>query len=171
MCRRGKTCTNWTPEELRLTNLVTTDAVAEVLPRTDSAMVPVAALVAKPVQDRFVSSAVQAESSPQQPARTAKTKTAEGVGPDRRDRGAGAVAATKPTSSFPGAAIGGAKAQPEGASLESTTRARAIDLEPAPWSAIAEPKRIIADPSASRNDEMSLSPRAARWQAAKGRGH
>ena len=40
------------PEELRLTNLVTTDAVADVLPQTDIA-VPVAE--AKPVQDRFVS--------------------------------------------------------------------------------------------------------------------
>src|SRR5260370_31558812 len=45
------------PTELRLTNLVTTDAVAEVLPQipTDSSVVPVAELTAKPVQDRFVS--------------------------------------------------------------------------------------------------------------------
>src|ERR1700710_61260 len=43
------------PAELRLTNLVTTDAVAEVLPRNDSAgPTPVAALQPKPVQDRFV---------------------------------------------------------------------------------------------------------------------
>src|SRR5437773_5063533 len=40
--------------ELRLTNLVTTDAVAEVLPQFDSPNVPVAEVVTKPVQDRFV---------------------------------------------------------------------------------------------------------------------
>jgi hypothetical protein len=65
------------PAELRLTNLVTTDAVAEVLPQTDVA-VPVAA--AKPVQDRFVSSAVQAETTPP-PAPSTKTKTAEATAP------------------------------------------------------------------------------------------
>jgi hypothetical protein len=82
-------------EELRLTNLVTTDAVAEVLPemspavssRTDSAALPVAELAAKPVQDRFVTSAVQAEVSlPKEPAPTEhtlpekSTKTAEATG-------------------------------------------------------------------------------------------
>src|SRR3981189_1689306 len=43
------------PEELRLTNLVTTNAVAEVLLQTpaDSAVVPVAAQTGKPMQDRF----------------------------------------------------------------------------------------------------------------------
>src|SRR3954468_3660311 len=45
------------PAELRLTNLVTTDAVAEVLPHMDIANVPVAEVVGKPVQDRFVSKA------------------------------------------------------------------------------------------------------------------
>src|SRR6202795_5098365 len=40
-------------DELRLTNLVTTDAVAEVLPQADGAVVPVAELPAKPTQDRF----------------------------------------------------------------------------------------------------------------------
>jgi hypothetical protein len=82
-------------EELRLTNLVTTDAVAEVLPemsprisaRTDSAALPVAELAAKPVQDRFVTSTVQAEVSlPKEPAPTEhtlpekSTKTAEATG-------------------------------------------------------------------------------------------
>jgi hypothetical protein len=67
-------------EELRLTNLVTTDAVAEVLPQTGTTAAPVATLVAKPVQDRFVSSAVDAETSPQ-PAKS--TKTAEADGSDR----------------------------------------------------------------------------------------
>ncbi len=86
-------------EELRLTNLVTTDAVAEVLPEmspkisskissgTDSAALPVAELAAKPVQDRFVASTVQAEVSlPKAPAPTEhtlpekSTKTAEATG-------------------------------------------------------------------------------------------
>jgi hypothetical protein len=60
--------------ELRLTNLVTTDAVAEVLPQPDVSAVPVAELTHKPVQDRFVSTAVSTETSPQ-PLKS--TKTAE----------------------------------------------------------------------------------------------
>ncbi|WP_163156000.1 hypothetical protein [Bradyrhizobium uaiense] len=62
--------------ELRLTNLVTTDAVADVLPRQDSA-IPVAE--AKPKNtDRFVSRAMEGEAPPQ----AAKaTKTAEAVVP------------------------------------------------------------------------------------------
>src|ERR1700692_1580824 len=60
--------------ELRLTNLVTTDAVADVLPQTDTAVVPVAEFVAKPVQDRFVGSAADAETNPQA---AKSTKTAE----------------------------------------------------------------------------------------------
>ncbi len=62
--------------ELRLTNLVTTDAVADVLPRQDDA-IPVAE--AKPKNsDRFLSSAVESELQPQ----VAKaTKTAEAVVP------------------------------------------------------------------------------------------
>jgi hypothetical protein len=72
--------------ELRLTNLVTTDAVAEVLPHTEISVVPVAEL-AKPVQDRFVSSAVESETAPQ----TAKsTRTAEALVPT------GGVAAPAP---------------------------------------------------------------------------
>ena len=74
------------PAELRLTNLVTTDAVAEVLPQTEISVVPVAEL-AKPVQDRFVSSAVESETAPQ----TAKsTRTAEALVPT------GGVAAAAP---------------------------------------------------------------------------
>jgi hypothetical protein len=42
-----------TPAELRSTNLVTTDAVAEVLPGTEAEGTPVAGLVEKAVQDRF----------------------------------------------------------------------------------------------------------------------
>jgi hypothetical protein len=63
--------------ELRLTNLVTTDAVAEVLPTPDAAT-PVAELAQKPVQDRFVSSAVQTGTNPP-PAKS--TKTAEALVP------------------------------------------------------------------------------------------
>jgi hypothetical protein len=60
--------------ELRLTNLVTTDAVAEVLPRTDGSNVPVAELTDKPVQERFVTTAATAETNPQA---AKSTKTAE----------------------------------------------------------------------------------------------
>jgi hypothetical protein len=77
-------------DELRLTNLVTTDAVAEVLPRIKpDSTTPVAELAAKPVQDRFVSSAVQAElSAAKETAMPEKsTKTAEALVP------VGAVAA------------------------------------------------------------------------------
>lgn len=68
-------------EELRLTHLVTTDVVAEVLPQIDSSTAP----AAKPVQDRFVGGAVEAEATPQ-PEKS--TKTAEVVAPT------GGVAAT-----------------------------------------------------------------------------
>ena len=61
--------------ELQLTNLVTTDAVADVLPH-DNSSIPVAEL--KPTQDRFVSSAVE-EPAAVQPAKS--TKTAEAVLP------------------------------------------------------------------------------------------
>jgi hypothetical protein len=64
---------------LQLTNLVTTDAVADVLPHDPST--PMAELKSKPesksVQDRFVSSSV--EDPAVQPARS--TKTAEATVP------------------------------------------------------------------------------------------
>jgi hypothetical protein len=64
--------------ELRLTNLVTTDAVSDVFPQ-DNAAVPMAeAKPSKPTQDRFVSSAVEGEAQPQ-PAKS--TKTAEAAAP------------------------------------------------------------------------------------------
>ena len=67
--------------ELRLTNLVTTDAVADVLPH-DTASTPMAELKpkgdAKSVQDRYVSSAVE-EQPAVQPAKS--TKTAEATVP------------------------------------------------------------------------------------------
>ena len=73
--------------ELRLTNLVTTDAVAEVLLQTDSANVPVAETAAKPMQDRFVSKAMETETNPQS---AKSTKTAEALAPT------GSVAAAPP---------------------------------------------------------------------------
>jgi hypothetical protein len=79
-------------DELRLSNLITTDSVAEVLPRNDSASpTPVAVLQAKPVQDRFVSSSADAEPV----AQTVKsTKTAEAMVPT-----GGIAAAATPASS------------------------------------------------------------------------
>jgi hypothetical protein len=59
--------------ELRLTNLVTTDAVADVMLR-DNASTPMAEAKPKATQDRFVSSTVEEEGQPQ-PAKS--TKTAE----------------------------------------------------------------------------------------------
>jgi hypothetical protein len=59
--------------ELRLTNLVTTDAVADVLPPRDNSSIPVAE-AKKVTQDRFVTSTVEEEGQPQ-PAKS--TKTAE----------------------------------------------------------------------------------------------
>jgi hypothetical protein len=75
-------------EELRLTNLVTTNAVAEVFSPTDNASVPVAELTAKPTQDRFVSEAVSAEKP--SVASSKSTKTAEAIVPT------GGVAAAAP---------------------------------------------------------------------------
>jgi hypothetical protein len=75
--------------ELRLTNLVTTDAVSDVL-RQDNASVPMAELKpdpkSKPTQDRFVSSSVEGDARP--PA-AKSTKTAEATVPT----GGAAVAA------------------------------------------------------------------------------
>jgi len=65
-------------EELRLTNLATTSAVAEVLPMAVTAGAPMAELAAKPVQDRFVSSTADAETNPQA---AKSTKTAEAMVP------------------------------------------------------------------------------------------
>ena len=66
--------------ELRLTNLVTTEAVAEVLPQTERP-ITVAEHAAKPLQDRFVSTAVDAETN--QPVQS--TKTAEALAPAHGD--------------------------------------------------------------------------------------
>jgi len=65
-------------EELRLTNLVTTDAVAEVLPPRGGSVMQGVALATKPVQDRFASTTV----SDEQAAPVAKsTRTAEALTP------------------------------------------------------------------------------------------
>ena len=66
------------PAELRLTNLVTTDAVAEVLPR--EVATTTAELKSKPTQDRFVSSATDAD-APAEVQAAKSTKTAEAVVP------------------------------------------------------------------------------------------
>ena len=58
-------------EELRQTNLVTTDAVAEVLPSAGGSVVQVSAT--KPVQDRFASSAISEATAPA----AKSTRTAE----------------------------------------------------------------------------------------------
>jgi len=64
--------------ELRLTHLVTTDAVAEVLPRTEMP-VPVAEAAPRQMQDRFVNTA-DGDTGPQA-AKPTTTKTAEAVVP------------------------------------------------------------------------------------------
>jgi hypothetical protein len=64
--------------ELRLTNLVTTDAVAEVLPQTDTSNAPVAELAVKPVQDRLVSSTVATNPQPGKSTRTAEATVPTG---------------------------------------------------------------------------------------------
>ena len=61
-------------DELRETNLVTTDAVAQVLPPAD-VLTPMAELHSKQIQDRFVGSDMQAD------AAAKSTKTAEAVAP------------------------------------------------------------------------------------------
>jgi hypothetical protein len=66
-------------DELRLTNLATTDAVAEVL-LPDTAATPVAEMTVKRGQARFVSETVSAEKQPVAAARST-TKTAEAMVP------------------------------------------------------------------------------------------
>ncbi len=75
------------PDELHLTNLVTTDVVAEVLPQTGSGDAPVAERGTKPVQDRFVSNVSEIDTNPQA---VKSTKTAEALAPT------GGVAAAAP---------------------------------------------------------------------------
>jgi hypothetical protein len=65
-------------DELRLTNLVTTDAVAEVLPSTGTPATQGVAMAGKPLQDRFTSSAVNDAATP---AAAKSTRTAEVLAP------------------------------------------------------------------------------------------
>jgi hypothetical protein len=60
-----------TPAELRLTNLVTTAKVADVLPRADVS-VPMAELAPKPLQDRFPNSVSETDAQPVKSTRTAE---------------------------------------------------------------------------------------------------
>jgi hypothetical protein len=64
-----------TPTELRLTNLVTTAKIADVLPTAATDTVPMAELAPKTMQDRFASSASEADAQPK------STRTAEVVAP------------------------------------------------------------------------------------------
>jgi hypothetical protein len=64
------------PAELRLSNLVTTDAVADVLPR-DSSSTPMAELKPK-ATDRFVGSIVEEESQPAKSTKTAEAHVPTG---------------------------------------------------------------------------------------------
>lgn len=64
-------------DELRLTNIVTTNVVADVLPPVNSGT-PMAELGSKPVQDRFPASASAAETEAQAGR---STKTAEALAP------------------------------------------------------------------------------------------
>jgi hypothetical protein len=66
-------------DELRLTNLVTTDVVAEVLPAMGGSIMQGAALATKPVQDRFASSVPNDVSA--EPA-VKSTRTAEALVPN-----------------------------------------------------------------------------------------
>ncbi|MDP1583557.1 MAG: hypothetical protein Q8M18_09035 [Bradyrhizobium sp.] len=77
-------------DELRLTNLVTTDAVAEVL-LPDTRATPMAEAAVKPIQDRFASETVSAEKSHLQVVPPRSTKTAEATAPT------GGVAVAAPT--------------------------------------------------------------------------
>ena len=64
--------------ELRLTNLVTTDALAEVFPRGDRPAMPAVALAPKQVQDRVVSEVADVATAPQVGR---STRTAEAAAP------------------------------------------------------------------------------------------
>ena len=62
-------------DELRLSNLATTDLVADVLPQADMAAVPVAEVTHKSVQDRFVSAPADAAIQPVKSTKTAEALT------------------------------------------------------------------------------------------------
>jgi hypothetical protein len=66
-------------EELRLTNLVTTEAMAELLPQTGGSVLPAVVLGTRPMQDRLASG-----SGEDPAAASLKTKTAEALAPTGR---------------------------------------------------------------------------------------
>ena len=66
------------PVELRLTNLITTDAVAQIMPKNDSADAAIAFKTAKPVQDRFMAGV---DDTGQAALPIKSTKTAEATPP------------------------------------------------------------------------------------------
>jgi hypothetical protein len=68
------------PAELRATNLVTTDLVADVLPGGGTVDAPIAGLVTKPVQDRFPGSATNAAAVVTMTGQPTKTAEAVPVG-------------------------------------------------------------------------------------------
>jgi hypothetical protein len=68
--------------ELRLTNLITTDLIADVLPRDSS--VPVAEARPKPVQDRFVSAPLDdGQAAPAKATKTAEAQTGGAAPPEK----------------------------------------------------------------------------------------
>jgi hypothetical protein len=70
------------PDELQLSNLVTTDTIATLLPPGGKPGVSVADLDAKPVQDRFAGSKTEPKTDTEKPAPLPKsTKTAEATVP------------------------------------------------------------------------------------------
>jgi hypothetical protein len=72
------------PAELRLTNLITTEAVADILPKNgdgNAAVAQVNPVKLKPVQDRFVSSTEDPEHAGKDAAPLKSTKTAEATPP------------------------------------------------------------------------------------------
>jgi hypothetical protein len=69
------------PSELRLANLVTTDAVADVLPRVDITAAAVAEAKPKAVQDRFASGENAAGEPPAKSTKTAEAVVPTGAAP------------------------------------------------------------------------------------------
>ncbi len=124
------------PAELRLTNLVTTDAVAEVLPQT---------AYRRGAGGRTRSQAgagslrQQRGAGRDQPTARAigQDQDGRGAGPDRRPRGAGAVAVANPKPSFPSQARSACRrgASEERASPKSMTTTGNMDSGPALTSA------------------------------------
>jgi hypothetical protein len=63
------------PDELRLTNLVTTNLVADVLPQAGLSAVPMAEMAPKTMQDRFISGPANTNAQPVKSTKTAEALT------------------------------------------------------------------------------------------------